>query len=82
MTTCHSWQGEENEGPGNIYDVLDAQWVYYNHKDEAYLGRIIKPLEALMTGHKEIMVKDSAVNSVCYGAKICPEFSTMEMALR
>lgn len=60
----------ENEGLVTMHDVLDAQWLYDNHKDESYLRRIIKPLEALLTGHKKIMMKDSAVNAVCYGAKI------------
>jgi len=30
----------------------------------------IKPLELLLVGHKRIVVKDSAVNAVCYGAKM------------
>jgi H/ACA ribonucleoprotein complex subunit 4 len=60
----------ENEGLVTMHDVLDAQWLYDNHKDESYLRRIVKPLEALLTGHKKIMMKDSAVNAVCYGAKI------------
>jgi len=60
----------ENEGLVTMHDVLDAQWLYDNHKDESYLRRIIKPLEVLLTGHKKIMMKDSAVNAVCYGAKI------------
>ena len=28
------------------------------------------PMESLLTGHKRIMVKDSCVNAICYGAKI------------
>ena len=60
----------ENEGLVTMHDVLDAQWLYDNHKDESYLRRIVKPLEALLTGHKRIIMKDSAVNAVCYGAKI------------
>lgn len=28
-----------------MHDVLDAQWVYDNLKDESYLRRIIMPLE-------------------------------------
>ena len=39
-------------------------------KDETYLRRAIRPLEALLTNHKRIIMKDSAVNAVCYGAKI------------
>lgn len=53
-----------------MHDVLDAQWMYDNHKDESYLRRVIKPLEALLVKHKRIIMKDSAVNAICYGAKI------------
>ena len=31
---------------------------------------MIRPLESLLTGYKRIVVKDSAVNAVCYGAKL------------
>ena len=37
---------------------------------ESYLRRVIRPLESLMVGYKRIVVKDSAVNAVCYGAKL------------
>merc|ERR1719195_2503154 len=53
-----------------MHDILDAQWLYDNHKDESYLRRVIKPLESLLTKHKRIIMKDSAVNAICYGAKI------------
>ncbi|KAL3847451.1 hypothetical protein ACJMK2_018357 [Sinanodonta woodiana] len=53
-----------------MHDVLDAQWVYDNHKDDSYLRRVIHPLEALLTSHKRVIMKDTAVNAVCYGAKI------------
>lgn len=53
-----------------MHDVLDAQWMYDHHKDESYLRRVINPLEALLTSHKRIIMKDTAVNAVCYGAKI------------
>ena len=33
------------------------------------MRRVIRPLECLMVGYKRIVVKDSAVNAVCYGAK-------------
>ncbi|KAF9512351.1 hypothetical protein BS47DRAFT_1345468, partial [Hydnum rufescens UP504] len=53
-----------------MHDVLDAQWLYDNNRDESYLRRVIRPLECLMVGYKRIVVKDSAVNAVCYGAKL------------
>ena len=49
-----------------MHDVLDAQYLYDNHRDEAYLRRVIKPLEALLVSHKRIILKDSAVRlSTC-----------------
>lgn len=53
-----------------MHDVLDAQWLYDNHKDESYLRRVVYPLEKLLTSHKRLVMKDSAVNAICYGAKI------------
>ena len=47
-----------------MHDVLDAQWVYDHQKDEEYLRRVIKPLEALLTSHKRVILKDSAVSSL------------------
>merc|ERR1712088_1287933 len=63
-------QDETDGGLCTLHDVLDAQWLYDNHKDETYLRRVIKPLEALLTNHKRIIMKDSSVNAVCYGAKV------------
>eukprot|EP01112_Ceratiomyxa_fruticulosa_P004419 TRINITY_DN1497_c0_g1_i1.p1 TRINITY_DN1497_c0_g1~~TRINITY_DN1497_c0_g1_i1.p1 ORF type:complete len:504 (-),score=149.89 TRINITY_DN1497_c0_g1_i1:269-1681(-) len=60
----------EKDNLVTMHDVLDAQWEYKNHKDEAYLRRIIQPLEVLLTSYKRIVVKDSTVNAICYGAKL------------
>ncbi|KAF4779245.1 centromere/microtubule-binding protein cbf5 [Colletotrichum scovillei] len=53
-----------------LHDVLDAQWTMDNTRDESYLRKVISPLETLLTGYKRVVVKDSAVNAVCYGAKL------------
>ncbi|GJN85947.1 centromere/microtubule-binding protein cbf5 [Purpureocillium lilacinum] len=53
-----------------LHDVLDAQWTMDNTRDESYLRKVISPLETLLTSYKRIVVKDSAVNAVCYGAKL------------
>merc|ERR1712205_13317 len=60
----------EKDNMVTMHDVLDAQYVYENNKDESYLRRVIRPLEALLTTYKRIVVKDSAVNAICYGAKL------------
>lgn len=61
---------DENRHLCTMHDVLDAQWTLDNTKDESYLRRVVKPLELLLTGYKRIVVKDSAVNAICYGAKL------------
>ncbi|RMZ90764.1 hypothetical protein DV736_g2018, partial [Chaetothyriales sp. CBS 134916] len=61
---------DENDGMVTLHDVLDAQWIMDNNRDESYLRRVISPLETLLTTYKRIVVKDSAVNAVCYGAKL------------
>ncbi|WVR06332.1 centromere/microtubule-binding protein CBF5 [Kwoniella sp. DSM 27419] len=60
----------ENDDIVSMHDVLDAQWLFDNTRDESYLRRVIRPLESLLTNFKRIVVKDSAVNAVCYGAKL------------
>ena len=60
----------ENEYLVTMHDVLDDQWRYEHYKDETYLRRVIMPLEVLLTGFPRIVIKDSTINSICYGAKL------------
>jgi len=60
----------EDEGLTTMHDVVDAMYLFDHQKDESMLRRVVKPLEALLVGHKRIVVKDTAVNAICYGAKI------------
>ena len=53
-----------------MHDVLDAQYVYEQTKKEDYLRRVVRPLEILLTNYPRIVIKDSAVNAICYGAKL------------
>ena len=53
-----------------MHDVMDAQWLYDNYKDETYLRRVILPLETLLVGMPRIVVKDTSVNAICYGAQL------------
>jgi len=65
--------GAQNETNGQMFtchDVLDAQWSLDNEGDETYMRRVVQPLEALLTQYKRIVMKDSSVNAICYGAKI------------
>ena len=60
----------EESGMVTLHDVLDAQWMQDNTRDESMLRKVINPLESLLVSYKRIVVKDSAVNAVCYGAKL------------
>lgn len=60
----------EKENMVTMHDVLDAQWLYDNFKDETYLRRVVMPLEVLLVSYKRLVVKDSAINAICYGAKL------------
>ncbi|KAH7318584.1 pseudouridine synthase [Stachybotrys elegans] len=61
---------DESKQLVTLHDVLDAQWTMDNTRDESYLRKVISPLETLLTTYKRLVVKDSAVNAVCYGAKL------------
>jgi H/ACA ribonucleoprotein complex subunit 4 len=60
----------ENDNMCTMHDLLDAQHLYDSTKDETYLRRVVMPLEVLLTNYKRVVVKDSAVNAICYGAKL------------
>lgn len=53
-----------------MHDLKDAQYNYDVYKDESYLRAVIQPLEAVLINYKRIIVKDSTVNSLCYGASL------------
>lgn len=60
----------ERDNMVTMHDLMDAQWVLDNLRDDTYLRRIVMPLEKLLTSYKRLVVKDSAINAVCYGAKL------------
>lgn len=61
---------DENKYMSTMHDVLDAQYLYESMRDEKYLRRVVMPLELLLTTYARIVVKDSTVNAICYGAKL------------
>mmetsp|Transcript_18666 Transcript_18666/g.29268 ORF Transcript_18666/g.29268 Transcript_18666/m.29268 type:complete len:445 (-) Transcript_18666:49-1383(-) len=73
----------EDDNLVTLHDLLDACWLLKNKKQEWYLRQVILPCEALLAsggsrlskevgnpGYKRIVVKDTAVNALCYGAKL------------
>jgi len=61
---------DENLHMSTMHDVLDGQYMYETLRDEKYLRRTIMPLELILTNFPRIVVKDSAVNAICYGAQL------------
>lgn len=60
----------ENDHLMTMHDVLDAQYKYEHEKDESYLRRVVRPLELLLTHYPRIVIKDSSVSAICFGAKL------------
>lgn len=52
-----------------VWGMTD-RWTTDNNRDETYLRKAIQPLETLLVGYKRLVVKDSAVNAITYGAKL------------
>jgi len=61
---------DENKYMSTMHDILDAQFMFENLRDEKYLRRVVHPLELILTNYPRIVVKDSAVNAICYGAQL------------
>ena len=59
---------KEDETMVTMHDVLDAQWYFKHTNNEEYLRRVIMPLEILLLSYPRIVVKDTSINAVCYGA--------------
>ena len=60
----------ESCGLVTMHDVLDAKYLLDKNGDERYMRRVVRPLEWMLRNMKRIVVKDSAVDAVCHGAKI------------
>ena len=60
----------ERDNMVTMHDLKDAYWRYEHFKDETYLRRCVMPLEMMLTNYPRIVIKDSSVNAICYGAKL------------
>lgn len=61
---------KEDKSMVTMHDVKDAQWYFEQYGKEEYLRRVIMPLEILLTNYPRIVVKDTSVNAICYGAQL------------
>jgi H/ACA ribonucleoprotein complex subunit 4 len=53
-----------------IASFCALQYLLDSFRDESYLRRVVMPLEKLLVNYKRCVVKDSAINAICYGAKL------------
>lgn len=61
---------KEDDTMVTMHDVKDAQWHYEKYNSEEYLRRVIMPLEILMITYPRIVIKDTSINAICYGAQL------------
>lgn len=60
----------ENNGLVTMHDLLDAKWLLDNRGDESYMRRVVRPCEWMLCHYKRLVMKDTAVDAICHGAKI------------
>jgi len=61
---------KEDRSMVTMHDVKDAEWYYQQYNNDNYLRRVIMPLETLLVGYPRIVVKDTSINAICYGAQL------------
>lgn len=61
---------KEDDTMMTMHDVKDAMWFYEKYGKEDYLRRVVMPLEILLTSYPRIVVKDTSINAICYGAQL------------
>ncbi|MFX0094032.1 MAG: RNA-guided pseudouridylation complex pseudouridine synthase subunit Cbf5 [Candidatus Hodarchaeota archaeon] len=60
---------EESESV-RLQDLLDAKLEYDETGKEEALRKLIRPFEDLFINYPKIIIRDLAVNALCYGAKL------------
>ncbi|MCC6067175.1 MAG: RNA-guided pseudouridylation complex pseudouridine synthase subunit Cbf5 [Pyrobaculum sp.] len=53
-----------------LQDVADAYYVWRKYGDDAYLQRVLLPIEEVARHLPKIWVRDSAVDALCHGAPL------------
>jgi H/ACA ribonucleoprotein complex subunit 4 len=53
-----------------LHDLKDAFTIYQKEHNDAYLKKIISPMEKMVLHIPKIYVRDSAVDALCHGADL------------
>jgi H/ACA ribonucleoprotein complex subunit 4 len=60
----------ENINLVTFHELIDSNWFYISKKNEFYIKKTIMPFEILLTCYKRVVIKNSSINSICYGARL------------
>lgn len=60
----------EEKGLSTLYDIMEGYDLWITKGDESMLKRVIMPMEKALKLLPKIYVRDSAVSSICHGAKL------------
>ena len=60
----------EDENLVTLFDLKDAYEAFAEKKDESRLRACVRPIEDALKDRPRVFVRDSAVDSICHGAKL------------
>ena len=60
----------EDDGLVTMHELAEACAVWRDGGDPSRLMRIVRPVEAALSGIKAVVVRDSAVSALCHGAQL------------
>jgi H/ACA ribonucleoprotein complex subunit 4 len=61
---------DENENLVTLYDLKGAYDLWEIQKDESWLRKIVQPVEKALSPIPKLYLRDSAIDSICHGAKL------------
>ena len=61
---------ERNDDLVNLHDLTDAYHFWIEDGDESFIRKAIQPMEVASSHLPKIVIKDSAVEAICHGAKL------------
>ena len=63
-------QFRETDGLVTLHELANAFAIWEEEKDDSKLMKMIKPVEYALSELKSVVIRDSAVDSMCHGAQL------------
>lgn len=60
----------EEDGQMSFHDILDALWLKNCLMKNSYFQKMIIPREIFWSNYRRILIKNSQINSICYGKNL------------